>query len=330
MGVGGGDLDRNVAGLTLGQILEVRAGGEAERGAGDGRRAFARLAADRIGQARAVVVAVHIRAKRCQIDGDARAIFDSIRRGGLKRGRIVGPGHRDCDLIHSRRTVRIGSGDLDRDIAGLAIGKVLEVRAGVKAERGPRDGRHTCCGLPRHAVGQRGPVVVTVHVRAERRQIQQARRAVFIGGHRARRQGRCIVAARHGDIKGRGRLVPGAVLHHQRDRLGRAVPDGEIVEIRQGIEGDLHSFAGPNGCRLDGRQVFDCDNAATGRGGADHGNRITVKVIDIHRQDQRSILFGHRSTAQQRQGPVIPVHRIGEIVELEIFEMLELVVPVSP
>ncbi len=107
--VGGLHLHGDIAGFAQCEVLEVRAGIEAECCARDRGRSLGRAADNGIGQRGAVVLAVEVIAQRCQVDGDGRAILGRRSSCARKCRRIVdasdgdfcrGRGDRADEILH--------------------------------------------------------------------------------------------------------------------------------------------------------------------------------------------------------------------------------------
>ncbi|SMX46142.1 hypothetical protein PEV8663_03203 [Pelagimonas varians] len=132
MRIHGGDLNGHIAGLVQRKVLEVRARIKAEGPPDDRCRAFGRRDADRICQAAAIIIAVHIRAKRSQININRRTVFDRSRNTRRQTRRIIRArhGNRDCRLI--RVAIRISDFIGESHVARFALGQIFKFPIGIK------------------------------------------------------------------------------------------------------------------------------------------------------------------------------------------------------
>ncbi len=196
MGVGRLIGDGDVTGFALGQVLEIGTRIKFQHVAADRGGSLGRARDDGIGQGPVVVIAVDVTASEHY--ADSRAVFvcraADIRDGGC----VIGAGHRDRDGGRAGdRAMGVGRLIGDGDVAGFALGQVLEIGARIEiqhvaADRGGSLGRARDDGIGQCAagIGQGDVVAFQVGVLTCQHDLDRAavlvRRAEDVGDGRGR------------------------------------------------------------------------------------------------------------------------------------------------
>ena len=310
VGVCGGDLDLDRAGLVLSQILEIAARIEAQRGAGDRRAALRGGAGDGIGQGGAVVVAIHVGAERRQVHVHGRAVLGGIGQRGGQRRVVICARHGDRDRVHRRCAVGVGGGDLDLDRAGLVLSQILEIAARIEAQCGAGDRRAALRGGAGDGVGQGGAVVVAIHVGAERREVHVHARAVLGGVRQRGRERRVVIGA--GDGNRGSRLCRVAI------RIGHFVDEIDITGL---ANGQIFKFAvrveAEAAVRRAGRALGEHEHPCRRAGDQPHriGEVRYIVIAQDRGEDRRSVVLVHGGGIVDRRDGIVrrvQLHAIDE------------------
>ena len=287
MRIGRGNLDHHVAGFSHRQVLEVGAGVEAERGAGDRGRALGRCAGHRIGQRGAIIIAVHIPAKRRKVDVNRGAVFGGLCKACHQSRRVIGPSDIDKHGLALGCPVSIGCCDRHENPCGFAHGQSFEGACGVEGKRRSTDGGDASSGAIVDRVGERRTIVVTIRIHPKRRQVQRYGRPIFGRRNRRLHNGRRIIGAgdRHDDIvHGRRamRIGRGNLDHHVAGFTHR-----QVLEVGAGVEAE-------RGAGDRGRALGRCAGHRIGQRGA--------IIIAVHIPAKRRKVDVNRRAVFNRRG----------------------------